>query len=61
MKDRAYEIARNSGYECYQRALASMSIRFFDKKTGSDIILNGQTAEELHKLVIKKFKIRKVY
>ena len=34
---------------------------FFVKKTGSDIILNGQTAEELHKLVTKKFKIRKVY
>ena len=31
LKDRAYEIARNSGY---QRALARMVYKFFDKNTG---------------------------
>ena len=61
MKDRAYKIARNRGYDGYQRALASMVYRFFDKKTGSGIGLNEQLAEELHKPVIKKFKRRKVY
>ena len=31
-KNKAYEIARNCGYDGYQRALACMSISFFDKK-----------------------------
>ena len=34
LKDRAYEIVRNRNYDEYQRALASMVYRFFDKKTG---------------------------
>ena len=61
MKDRAYEIAKNRGYDGYQRALASMVCRFFDKKTGSEINANKQISEELHKPVIKKLKKRKVY
>ena len=36
LKDRAYEIARNYNYDEYQRALASMVYKFFDKKTGSN-------------------------
>ena len=32
LKDGAYEIARNCGYDGYQRALASMVYKFFDKK-----------------------------
>ena len=32
MKDRTYEIARNRGYDGYQRALASMVYKVFDKK-----------------------------
>ena len=32
----------------------------FDKKTGSEISVNEQLAEEFHKPVIKKFKSRKV-
>ena len=60
MKDRDYEIARNPGYDGYQRILASMVYKYFGKKTGSRISVNEQLAEELHKSVIKKFKIRKV-
>ena len=60
MKNRAYEIARNCKYDVYQRALASMIHKFFDKKTGSGSSVNEQPAEELHKPVIKKFKRRKV-
>ena len=68
MKDRAYEIARNRGYDGYQRALASIVYKFFDKKTGSGAIatskagisVNEQIAEELHKPLIKKFKRWKV-
>ena len=61
MKDEAYEIARNCKYDEYQRALASMIYNFFNKKTGSGVIVNKQPAEELQKPVIKKFKGRKVY
>ena len=60
LKDRAYEIARNCDYHGYQRALASMVYKFFDKKTGSGVSVNEQLAEELHKPVIKKFKRRKL-
>ena len=60
-KNRAYEIARNRGYDGYQRALESMICKFFNKKTGSGINVNEQIAEALHKPVIKKFKRRKVY
>ena len=61
MKDRAYGIARNRKYDGYQRALASMVYKDFDKKTGLGISVNQQLAEELHKPVIKKIKRRKVY
>ena len=61
LKDRAYEIARNCNYDGYQRAIASIVYKFFDKKTGSRMSVNEQLAEELHKPVIKKFKRRKVY
>ena len=32
LKDRGYEIARSCGYDGYQRALASMIFKFFDKE-----------------------------
>ena len=55
LKDRAYEIAKNHGYDGYQRALASMVYKFFDEKTGSGagITVNEQLAEELHKPITK--------
>ena len=37
LKDRAYVIARNWKYDIYQRALAGMVNKFFDKKTGSGV------------------------
>ena len=45
----------------YQRALATMVYKFFDRKAGSGISVNEQLAKELRKPVIKKFKRRKVY
>ena len=51
---------RNRGSDGYQRALASMVYKFFDKKTGSGISVNKPLAKELHKPVIKKSKRRKV-
>ena len=56
MKERAYTIARNCKYDGYQRALESMVYKFFDKKTGSEVSVNKQLVEELHKPVIKKLE-----
>ena len=66
LKDKAFKIARNPKYNGYQRALASMVYKFFDKKSkGADIKNeikeNQQLANELHKPIIRKFKKRKVY
>ena len=63
-KDKAFKIANNPNYDGYQRGLASMVYKFFDKKSkGSGIINepNYQLANELHKPIIRKFKKRKVY
>ena len=61
LRDRAFEIARNCISDEYQRALASMVYKFFDKKTGPGISVNEQLAEKLHTPVIKNFKRRKIY
>ena len=64
LRDKAYDIASNPEYDGYQRGLASMVYRFFDKKsTGSGIVRDSSSilADELHKPVIKKFNKRKVY
>ena len=64
LRDKAYDIASNPEYDGYQRGLASMVYKFFDKKSmgrgikkDSSLIL----ADELHKPVMKKFNKRKVY
>ena len=64
LRDKTFEIASNPKYDGYQRRLASMVFKFFDKKsTGSEIssISNQQLADELHKPIIRKFKRRKIY
>ena len=64
LKDKDHNIASNSGYDGYQRGLASMVYKFFDKKSmGSGIKKDSSLilADELHKPVIKKFNKRKVY
>ena len=61
LKDRSHETARNRNYDGYQKALESIVYKFFNKKTGSEVSLNEQLAEELHKPVIKKIKRTKVY
>ena len=60
LKYRPYEIATNPNYDGYQRALAYMVYKIFDKKTGSGASVNEQLAEELNKPVIKNFKRGKV-
>ena len=71
LRDKAYDIASNPKYEGYQRGLASMVYKFFDKKSmGSgtakpsslERISNSSIlADVLHKTIIRKFKKRKVY
>ena len=74
LRDKAFNIAKDSKYDGYQRGLLSMVHKFFDKKTaGSGVTTlayksaiksmpqNEQLAEELHKPIIRKFKKRKVY
>ena len=66
LRDKAFTIAKNPKYEEYQRWLASLIYKFFDKKTSGSVIKddnisNKELAEELHKICIKKFKTRKVH
>ena len=67
MRDKAFNIAKNPKYDGYQRGLASMVYKFFDKKSAgsgvanNEIKQNFQLAKELHKRIIRKFKKRKVY
>ena len=64
LRDKAFKIAIDPKYDGYQRGIAFMVYKFFDKKSkGSGIIneSNYQLANELHKQIIKKSKKRKVY
>ena len=64
LRDKAFKIASDPKYDGYQRGLASMVYKFFDKiSSGSGIIneSNYQLANELHKPIIKKIKKIKVY
>ena len=73
LKDKALNIAKNPKYDDYQRGLASMVNKFFDKKSAllpdksvsssgvvnNEIKQNLQLAEELYKGIIRKFKKKK--
>ena len=74
LKNKAFNIAKDPKYDGYQRGLAFMVYKFFDKKTkGSGVTTlanksaiksiprNEQLADELHKPIIGKFKKRRVY
>ena len=65
LKDKEFKIASNPNYDCYQRGLASMVYKFFDKKSKASGTVtnepNYQLSNEIHKRIIKKFKKRKVY
>ena len=62
LRDKTFKIASNPKYDGYQRELASMVYKFFDKKSsGSGIIneLNYQLANNLHNQLLKNFKKEK--
>ena len=66
LREKAFNIAKNTKYDGYQRGLALMVYQFFDKKTSGNGIKNGnisnkQLAKELQKPVIRKFNKRKVH
>ena len=69
LKNKELKIVSNPKCNNYERRLASMFYKFFDKKLkGSGLkenqgsfLQNSQLANELHKPIIRKFKIRKVY
>ena len=65
LRDKAFKIASDQKYDRYQRGLASMVYRFFDKKSSGSGLANNneniQLANELHKPIIKKVNKRKVY
>ena len=74
LRDKAFNITKDPKYDGYQKGLASMVYKFFDKKSAGRGVAtlankstiksmqeNEQLAEELHKSIIRKFKKRKVY
>ena len=67
LRDKAFNIAKDPKYDGYQRGLASMVYKVFDKKSRENGVTNNeikqklQLAEELHKPIIRNFKKRAVY
>ena len=62
LRDKAYNIASNPKYDGYQRGVASMVYKFFDKKSmGRGISSSSILGDELHKPIIIKFEKGKVY
>ena len=61
LRDKAFNIAKNPKYDGYQRGLASMVYKYFDKKSKESGVANNenkqnwQLAEESHKPIIKTF------
>ena len=64
LRDKAYDIASNPEYDGYQRGLASMVYKFFDKKSAGGGFKKSSSsilADELHEPIIRKFNKRKAY
>ena len=64
LRDKVFKIASDPKYDGYQRGLASMVYKFFDKKSsGSGVVTepNYQLANERHRQIIRRFKRRNVY
>ena len=62
LRDKALNIAKNPKYDRYQRGLAFMVYKFFDKKSkGSSVDIPLEFNEDLHKPIIRNLKKRTVY
>ena len=61
LRDKAFNIAKNTKYDGCQRGLASTVYKYFNKKTSGETVKNENTsnkdlAEKLHKPIIRKLK-----
>ena len=61
MRDKAFNIAKYPKYDGYEKGLASMVYKFFDKKNGGavvkyEIMQTKELAEELQKPIIRTLK-----
>ena len=66
LRNKAFNVVKNLKYDGYQRRLASMFYKFFDKKSAgggvnTPLEFNEQLAEESHKSIIRNLKKRTVY
>ena len=72
LRDKAFNIVKNPKYDGYQRWLASMVYKDFHKTTSGrtikneiisnkELVSNKELAKELHELIIRKFKKRKLH
>ena len=63
LRDKAFEIASDPKYDGYQRGLASMVYKFFDKTFSVSAVAtepNYELSNELQRQIIRKLKKRKV-
>ena len=65
VRDKSFNIAKDSKHDGYRRLLASMAYKYFDKKNKGSVVKsvsqNEQLAKELHKPIILKFEKRKIH
>ena len=66
LRDKAFNIDKNPKYDGYQRGLAPMVYKVVDKQSrgggaNTPLGINEQLAKELHKSIIRKFFLKKVY
>ena len=64
LRGKAFKIVSDPKYDVYQRGLASVVYKLFDKKSSGSGVgneINQQLVSELHKQIIRKFRRRKVY
>ena len=74
LRDKSFNMAKNSNYYDDQRGLPSITYKFSNEKTSAtrtnkfscgpiknEITSNQEFAEELHKYIIRIFEKRKVY
>ena len=61
LRDKTFNITKNTNYDGYQRGLNSMVYKCFDKKSKGEgvnieVEHNEQLAKELHKPIIRNFE-----
>ena len=64
LRDKAFKTTPDPKYCGYQRRLASIVYKFFDKKYGRSAVdaePNYQLASKLHRQIIRKFNTQKIY